>query len=142
MSTVSAQIIVATSTVAHDIYRNLLHRETTHEKLLSISRVTVVVVGLGAMIIALTEVRVIFWFVLFAWSGLGASFGPVILSTLYSNKITRQGAIAGMLTGFTTTLLWKATGLSESIVYELVPAFVLAFTMVWVVSGITGKENT
>ena len=137
MSTVSAQIIVATSVVAHDIFRKLLHREPTHEKLLLISRVTVVVVGLGAMFIALTEVRVIFWFVLFAWSGLGASFGPVILLTLYSNKVTRQGAIAGMLTGFTTTLLWKTMGFSESIVYELVPAFLLAFAMVLVVSRIT-----
>lgn len=139
MSTVSAQIIVATSAVAHDIFRKLLHREPTHEKLLLISRITVVVVGLGAMIIALTEVRVIFWFVLFAWSGLGASFGPVILWALYSDKTTRQGAIAGMLTGFITTLLWKATGLSESIVYELVPAFLFAFIMVGLVSKVTRK---
>ena len=102
---------------------------------------TVVVVGLGAMINALTEVRVIFWFVLFTWSGLGASFGPVILATLYSDKVTREGAIAGMLTGFVTTLLWKATGLSESIVYELVPAFALAFIMVWIVSRMTGKQG-
>lgn len=95
---------------------------------------TILVLGIGAMVIALFKVPVIFWFVLLAWSGLGASFGPVILFTLYSKKVTREGAIAGMLTGFTTTLIWKTTGLSDSMIYELVPAFLLASLAVWGVS--------
>ena len=89
------------------------------------------------MVIALMEVPVIFWFVLFAWSGLGASFGPVILFTLYSKQVTREGAIAGMLTGFITTLVWKMTGLSDMVIYELVPAFLLASLAVWGVSRAT-----
>lgn len=141
MSTISAQIIVAASSVAHDIYRKLLHREPPHRRLLLISRVTVVVLGIGAVVIALTEVRVIFWFVLFAWSGLGASFGPVILWTLYSGNVTREGAIAGMLSGFLTTLLWKISGLSESIVYELVPAFLISLLMIGIVSRMSRKEK-
>jgi len=95
--------------------------------------------GLGAMFIALGETRVIFWFVLFAWSGLGASFGPLILFTLYWKKTTQQGAVAGMLTGFLTTLIWKVTGLSESLIYELVPAFIFASLSIYVVSKITAK---
>ena len=91
------------------------------------------------MLIALGETRVIFWFVLFAWSGLGASFGPLILFTLYSKKVTRDGAIAGMLTGFLTTLIWKATGLSDLLVYELVPAFFIATLSIYFVSKITEK---
>ena len=106
---------------------------------LSGCRVTILIIGLGAMLVALTETRVIFWFVLFAWSGLGASFGPIILFTLYSKKITRAGAIAGMLTGFLTTIIWKVTGLSESIIYELVPAFLLSAFAVWEVSRIQAK---
>ena len=86
------------------------------------------------MFLALTETRVIFWFVLFAWSGLGASFGPIILFTLYSKKITREGAIAGMITGFFTTIIWKLIGLSESIIYELVPAFIFSTFIIWCVS--------
>ena len=70
----------------------------------------------------------------FAWSGLGASFGPVILFTLYSDNVTREGAVAGMLTGFFTTIIWKMTGLSDSIIYELVPAFLLSAIAVWGVS--------
>ena len=86
------------------------------------------------MLIALDETRVIFWFVLFAWSGLGASFGPLILFTLYWKKTTRQGAVAGMLTGFVTTLVWKSTGLSDSVIYELVPAFFLSSLAIYGVS--------
>jgi Na+/proline symporter len=79
--------------------------------------------------------------VLFAWSGLGASFGPVILFTLYSKKVTREGAIAGMLTGFITTGVWKMTGLSDSVIYELVPAFLLASLAVWGVSRWTLEKS-
>ncbi|MDH5789465.1 MAG: sodium/proline symporter, partial [Nitrospinota bacterium] len=82
----------------------------------------------------------IFWFVLFAWSGLGASFGPVILFTLYSKNVTREGAIAGMLTGFITTVIWKWQGLSDSVIYELVPAFLLASLAVWGVSRLTAEK--
>jgi sodium/proline symporter len=139
MSTVSAQILVAASVVAHDVYSKILKKTLSHETILRVSRITVLVLGLGAMLIALGETRVIFWFVLFAWSGLGASFGPLILFTLYSKNITRQGAIAGMLTGFITTLVWKASGLSDTVIYELVPAFLIATLSIYFVSKITSK---
>ena len=137
MSTVSAQIIVAASAVAHDVYTKMMRRDPGNNQILSISRWSILIFGIGAMLIALTETRVIFWFVLFAWSGLGASFGPVLLFTLYSKSVTREGAIAGMLTGFISTIVWKVSGLSDSVVYELVPAFLLASLAVWGVSKIT-----
>jgi Na+/proline symporter len=93
------------------------------------------------MAVALTETRVIFWFVLFAWSGLGASFGPPILFTLYSKNVTREGAIAGMLVGFFITVFWKVTGLSDDYIYELVPAFLLSALAVWAVSRWTIKKT-
>jgi Na+/proline symporter len=137
MSTVSAQIIVAASAVAHDIYSKMIGRDLGHAQILRVSRLSVLILGVGAMIIALQETRVIFWFVLLAWSALGASFGPVILFTLYSKKITRQGAVAGLVTGFLTTLIWKESGLSDAVIYELVPAFLLASFAVWGVSKLT-----
>jgi len=140
MSTVSAQILVAASTVAHDIYSKILNQSLSNEKIIFVSRLTVLLLGLGAMFIALGENRVIFWFVLFAWSGLGASFGPLILFTLYCKKITRQGAIAGMLTGFGITLVWKISGLSDSVIYELVPAFLLSCISIYFVSQATNKK--
>ncbi len=140
MSTVSAQIIVAASTVAHDVYTKILRRTLSNEKIIRVSRITILLLGLGAMAVALMETRVIFWFVLFAWSGLGASFGPVILFTLYSKNVTIQGAVAGMLTGFFTTVVWKVSGLSDAVVYELVPAFLFSSLAVWGVSKI-GKNK-
>ena len=134
MSTVSAQILVAASAVAHDIYSQMLRKSLSHEKIIFVSRITVLLLGLGAICIALGETRVIFWFVLFAWSGLGASFGPLILFMLYRKDTTREAAVAGMLTGFITTLIWKITGLSESVIYELVPAFILSSLVIYVVS--------
>ena len=141
MSTVSAQILVAASTVAHDIYSKILNQSLSNEKIIFVSRLTVLLLGLGAMFIALGENRVIFWFVLFAWSGLGASFGPLILFTLYWKKVTHQGAVAGMLTGFGITLVWKISGLSDSIIYELVPAFFLSCISIFFVSKATNKKN-
>lgn len=134
MSTVSSQVIVAASAIAHDVYCKIICNSMNPKHILTVSRVTVLAIGLVAMAVALTETRVIFWFVLFAWSGLGASFGPIILFTIYSKKITREGAVAGMLTGFFTTIIWKVLGLSDSVIYELVPAFTLSTLMIWVVS--------
>ena len=137
MSTVSSQIIVAASAIAHDIYNKVIHVSLTSSQIIKISRLTIFVIGLGAMLVALMDTRVIFWFVLFAWSGLGASFGPVILFTLYSKKVTRNGAIGGILTGFFTTIVWKTAGLSDTIIYELVPAFLLSSFVIW---GISRKQ--
>ena len=137
MSTVSSQIIVAASAIAHDIYSKVIHVSLTSSQIIKISRLTIFVIGLGAMLVALMDTRVIFWFVLFAWSGLGASFGPVILFTLYSKKVTRNGAIGGILTGFFTTIVWKTAGLSDTIIYELVPAFLLSSFVIW---GISRKQ--
>ena len=134
MSTVSSQIIVAASAIAHDIYSKVIHVSLTSSQIIKISRLTIFAIGLGAMLVALMDTRVIFWFVLFAWSGLGASFGPVILFTLYSKKVTRNGAIGGILTGFFTTIVWKTAGLSDTIIYELVPAFLLSSFVIWGVS--------
>ena len=137
MSTVSSQIIVAASAIAHDIYSKVIHVSLTSSQIIKISRLTIFAIGLGAMLVALMDTRVIFWFVLFAWSGLGACFGPVILFTLYSKKITRNGAIGGILTGFFTTIVWKTAGLSDTIIYELVPAFLLSSFVIW---GISRKQ--
>ena len=121
-------------------YSKILKQSLSHQRIIFVSRLTVLFLGLGAILIALGETRVIFWFVLFAWSGLGASFGPLILFTLYWKETSRQGAIAGMFTGFVITLVWKITGLSDSVVYELVPAFLLSSLAIYFVSKVTKKN--
>lgn len=126
MSTVSSQLLVAASAVSRDLFESVLGFARSGRGSVLAGRVSVVVLGLAAMAVALQDVRVVFWFVLFAWSGLGAAFGPVLLLALTTDRLTRSGVVAGMLTGILVTIAWKQSGLSDAVVYELVPAFLLA----------------
>lgn len=126
MSTVSSQLLVAASAVSRDLLEKVFGLAQTRRSSLLAGRLTVLALGLVAILVAVQNVRVVFWFVLYAWSGLGAAFGPVLLLALTTDRLTRRGAVAGILTGFVVTVLWKVTGLSDRLVYELVPAFFLA----------------
>ncbi|HOX47079.1 MAG TPA: sodium/proline symporter [Myxococcota bacterium] len=126
MSTVSSQLLVAASTVSRDILEGVFRLNRTGKASVLAGRLAVLVLGILAMLVASQDVRLVFWFVLFAWSGLGAAFGPVLLLGLFTRRLERVGAVAGMLTGFGVTIAWKATGLSDAVIYELVPAFFLA----------------
>ncbi|UCD63008.1 MAG: sodium:proline symporter, partial [Candidatus Zixiibacteriota bacterium] len=85
----------------------------------------------------LTENRVIFEFVLYAWSALGAAFGPVVILGLLWKRTNKAGAVAGMLTGAIVTIIWRNVAALKAIVYELVPAFILAFAAVVIFSLLT-----
>lgn len=139
-STIDSQLLVAASAVTRDTYEKLLGRELGERRMLRLSRAVVVVLGLAAIGLALMKVRLVFWFVLFSWAGLGAAFGPVVLLCLYWPRLTRQGALAGMLTGLGVVILWKVV-LREFVaaacgvdIYELVPGFFLALGAAVVVS--------
>jgi Na+/proline symporter len=143
MSTADSQLLVVSSAVVRDIYQRILNTNATQNTLVFLSRVVVLLVGIGAVIAAMTKTQVVFWFVLFTWSGLGASFGPGVILGLFWKRLTRAGVIAGMIAGFGMTLLWKlwlkgvvadAIGMS---LYELVPAFVLSFLLTVIVSLVT-----
>lgn len=126
MSTVSSQLLVAASAVSRDLLERGFGVARSGRASLLAGRAAVVVLGLLAIWVAVGQVRVVFWFVLFAWSGLGAAFGPVVLLSLWTRRVTPWGAAAGIATGFLVTVLWKAAGLSDRYIYELVPAFLLA----------------
>jgi len=148
LSTADSQLLVAASAVCRDLYQKFISTSEIKEKtMVKISRVTVVVLGILAILLALTESRIVFWFVLFSWAGLGASFGPVLILSVFWKKLTRQGVIAGMLTGLITTILWKVklkaliAEVTNLELYELVPAFFLALAVAIVVSLLTGDEE-
>ncbi|MEW6369227.1 MAG: sodium/proline symporter [Acidobacteriota bacterium] len=134
MSTVSSQLLVAASAMSRDLFEKVFGAAKSGRASVLAGRVAVLVVGILAMVVAVRDVRVVFWFVLFAWSGMGAAFGPILLFTLTSQFPTRRGAMAGLLTGFLVTVIWKLTGLSDRVIYELVPAFFLSAAAVAVVS--------
>ena len=107
LSTVSSQLLVVASAVSYDLVEETLGRARDDRRSLVLGRWTVAVVGLIGIGIALTEVRLVFWFVLFAWSGLGAAFAPLVLLALGRRGVNRHGALAGMLTGVGVTVAWK-----------------------------------
>ncbi len=141
MSTADSQLLVAASSIVRDLCEKTFQKNMPEKKSLMLSRITILILGLCSIIFALTKVRMIFWFVLFSWSGLGASFGPLILLTLYWPRVNRWGAITGMIIGCAVTILWKITGLSDSIIYELVPAFFLSGLTIIAISILTEKKS-
>jgi len=104
-------------------------------------RMFVFVLGLVALAFAAVRVRVVFDFVHYAWSGLGAGFATALILSLFWKKITGRGVIAGMLVGLVVTVVWRNTPALKAIVYELLPAFFPAFASVWLTSLATARSR-
>ncbi len=140
MSTADSQLIVITSSVIEDFYHKTLKKEVSEKTLLNQSRLITIVVGLFGFLIAITSKKLIFALVSYAWSGLGASFGPALLLLLKWKKTTKQGVLAGLLTGSLVTITWSNINTLDSFITHRFAAFVLAFLAVIFVSMITLKE--
>ena len=98
------------------------------------------------MVVALMQdpenpVGVVFWLVLYAWGGLASSFGPLIVLSLYWKRVTRAGAIAGMITGSATVIIWKNIGVLSDFIYELVPGVIISTLVIVVVSLLTAPPR-
>ena len=109
-----------------------------------VSRITLLAVTAIAIVIALDENSVIFTIVSFAWAGFGATFGPLMLLSLFWKRITRAGAIAGMISGGVMVFVWNLLirplgGLWD--IYELLPAFIISCLFIVVVSLLTPKPS-
>ena len=131
-STADSQLLISASTVSHDLYVRVLGRQPGDRYIMHLNRLGVLSIWLLAMIVALGKVRVIFDFVLYAWAGLGAAFGPALILILLWQRTSAAGVISGMLVGFITAVLWRMT--LHDYLYELAPAFLLSFVTVWLVS--------
>jgi sodium/proline symporter len=140
MSTADSQILVASSAVAEDFYHRVLRREPGEKKLVLISRITAILVGAVAFVLALTTKDLVFYLVSFAWGGLGASFGPIIVLSLYWKRLNKAGVIAGMVTGAVGTFFWKNIDAFQNFMPERLAAFVLAFAAAVGVSLVAGKN--
>jgi Na+/proline symporter len=142
MSTADSQLLVASSSFVQDFYHKAFGRKPEPGNLVLYSRIVTLVVGVTAMVIALMQdpenpVGVVFWLVLYAWGGLASSFGPLIVLSLYWKRVTRAGAIAGMITGSATVIFWKNVGMLSDFVYELVPGVLISTLVIVIVSLLT-----
>jgi SSS family solute:Na+ symporter len=139
MSTADSQLLVAASAVVRDLYEKVWHRGETipQERLVFLSRATVVLLVALAVGFGLAADQLVFWLVLFAWAGLGASLGPTSILALFWRRTTKAGVIAGIVTGTATTIVWYLVPALKSRMYELVPAFLLTLVATVVVSLVT-----
>lgn len=134
MSTADSQLLVATSALSEDIYHQLINKDATQKRLVALSRLGTVAIGVIAFILALRAEEKVYWFVLYAWAGLGAAFGPGMVLSLWWKRTTKWGVFAGMLVGSTVAVVWHNVAFLKDLIYELVPAFALALLAVVIVS--------
>ncbi len=140
MSTADSQLLVASSAITNDIYKKMSSkRKISDKKLMWLGRIGVIVIAIIALVIAVTG-DTIMSLVSYAWAGFGAAFGPVILLALFWRRINRQGALAGMVSGFVTVIAWNLLASSTGI-YELIPGFIIGLVMCVGISLLTGKPE-
>ncbi|RME66823.1 MAG: sodium:proline symporter, partial [Nitrospirae bacterium] len=142
MSTVDSQLLVSASVISEDFYRRLLKPDATEKEQLWVGRVSVLLVAVFALWIASNPESRVLTIVAYAWAGLGASFGPVLLFGLYWQRTTRAGALAGILTGAITVVVWKNLSGGIFDVYELLPGFVFSSLAILIFSLITKDHSS
>jgi len=131
MSTLAAQLLVCSSALTEDFYRGFLRPNASHAELVWFGRAMVLAVAALAIWIARDPGSRVLGLVAYAWAGFGSAFGPVVVLSLFWKRMTRNGALAGMLTGAIVVIAWKQTG---SPVYEMIPGFIAATIAIVVVS--------
>ena len=144
MSTADSQLLVTASAVSKDIYKGIVKKDATDDKVLQISRVTVVIVALLAFLIAWDPNSSIMGLVSNAWAGLGSAFGPIVLLSLFWRRTNLAGAFAGIASGGLTVIIWdyipvvggQTLGAATGI-YSLLIGFFVSLALIVVVSLLT-----
>jgi sodium/proline symporter len=132
MSTADSQLLVSSSTFTEDFYRTVLRRQAGPRELVAVGRGAVVVLAGLAFVIALDPKTMVLDLVGYAWAGFGAAFGPVLILSLYWPRMTRRGALAGVLAGGITVVVWKQLEGGLFDLYEMVPGFLLSLIAIWI----------
>ncbi|WP_458414493.1 sodium/proline symporter PutP [Schinkia sp. CFF1] len=140
MSTISSQLLVTSSSLTEDLYKTFFRREASDKELVFTGRLSVLLVSIVALILAWQKNDTILNLVGYAWAGFGSSFGPVILLSLYWKRMTRWGALAGMIVGAVTVIAWSNAGLSDFL-YEMIPGFTASLLAVFLVSLMTARPS-
>jgi len=141
MSTADSQLLVVTSAFSEDIYHDTFKKKISQKALLRTSRLITLLVGIIAFILAVVSKKLIFTMVSYAWSGLGASFGPALLLSLKWPRTTGDGVLAGMITGAVSTIIWINTPILNNFITVRLASFILATIAVVMVSLLTQKRK-
>jgi sodium/proline symporter len=145
MSTADSQLLVTASSISEDIFKKYIKKDATDDDMIKIGRFAVIGIALVAMVIAFDPESSVFGLVSYAWAGLGAAFGPVIIASLFWRRTNKWGAIAGMISGAVTVIAWvqiaKVSSATIFGLYEIIPAFLISSVLIYVVSLATEKPN-
>lgn len=156
MSTIDSQLLVSSSAITEDFYKAIFRKEASEKELVWVGRAGVIVIAIIAIILAYNPDNSVLDLVSYAWAGFGAAFGPVVIFALFWKRMTRNGALAGLIVGAVTVVVWKilstppidpVTKLSlpqiEAVIpfalYEIVPGFIFA-TIAIIVVSLVGKQ--
>ncbi len=145
MSTISSQLLVSSSSLTEDFYALFLRRHAGQGELVMIGRLSVVAVALVAIALAWNPENNVLGLVANAWAGFGAAFGPLVILSLTWRRMTRNGALAGMITGAVVVLFWIYAPVLEggatlsSVIYEIIPGFIASALAIVIVS-LMGRE--
>lgn len=140
ISSSDSYLLIAASAFAKNIYQGIFKKDADDKSIMKISRAALLAIALVAIVIALDEKSVIFKIVSFAWAGFGATFGPLVLFSLFWKRTNRQGAIAGMVGGAAMVFVWKLAVSNIGgifAIYELLPAFLFSSLCIVLVSLLT-----
>ncbi|MDA3131669.1 sodium/proline symporter PutP [Atlantibacter subterranea] len=136
MSTLSCQLLVCSSAITEDLYKAFFRKHASQRELVWVGRLMVLVVALVAIALAANPDNRVLGLVSYAWAGFGAAFGPVVLLSVMWSRMTRNGALVGMIIGAVTVIVWKQFAWFN--LYEIIPGFIFA-TLGIVVVSLMGK---
>lgn len=138
ISAVDSQILVLATSLAEDFYKRIINKEATSRQVLFVSRLSIFLVALAAYMIAFFQLDTIFGLVSYAWSGLGSSFGPLILFGIYSRKTNKYGAWAGVLTGGMISAIWPLINrLLHTDIPSMLPGFAASCLAIYLTTRFT-----
>ncbi|WP_026677658.1 sodium/proline symporter PutP [Fictibacillus gelatini] len=140
MSTISSQLLVTSSALTEDFYKAFIRKSASDKELVLVGRLAVLGVSLIALLLALNPNKTILSLVGYAWAGFGGAFGPVVLLSLYWRRMTKWGALAGMVVGAVTVIVWDQFKALDAI-YEIIPGFIACAIAIFVVSLLTAKPS-
>jgi sodium/proline symporter len=141
MSTADSQLLVCTSVITEDFYKTFFRRDASQGELIWVSRVSVVVIAGCALLLALNPNNKVLDLVAYAWAGFGAAFGPTLVLSLYWKRMTRSAALAGIISGGLTVIVWKQLSGGIFDLYEIVPGFLLSALIIVVVTLLTAPKG-
>ncbi|MGO2233917.1 sodium/proline symporter PutP [Marinomonas sp. UCMA 3892] len=141
MSTADSQLLVSSSALAEDFYKQLFNKKATQKQIVNVGRFAVVAISIIALLLALNPESSVLGLVSYAWAGFGAAFGPAILLSLFWRNMNRNGALAGIIIGGVTVVVWKQLTGGIFDLYEIVPGFLFSTIAIFAVSLATGAPE-